>query len=60
MEHGKSSGGTGARGPKPTYNKPSNPGSGAGEMAAVKRIAGGKVDSGEGPPQNSVGRYKTP
>ena len=60
MKGGNSHGGTGARGPKPNYNKPSNPGSGSGEMGKVKSIAAGKVDSGAGPPQNSTGRYKTP
>jgi hypothetical protein len=60
MKHGKSAGGTGARNPKVNYNKPSNPGSGSAEMSKVKSIAGGAVDSGDGPPQNATGRYKTP
>jgi len=52
-----SSGGTGGRQPKPTYNKPSNPGSGKAEVATVAKIAAGSVDSGQGPPQNQCGRY---
>lgn len=51
-------GGTGSRNPKVTYNKPSNPGAGQ-DMKAIKSLAAGKVDSGDGPPQNSTGRYKT-
>lgn len=52
-----SSGGTGGRQPKPNYNQPSNPGSE--NMSKIKSVAAGKVDSGDGPPQNSTGRYKT-
>ena len=51
-------GGTGANNPKVNYNSPSNPKAGQ-DMKAVKSLAAGKVDSGEGPPQNTVGRYKT-
>lgn len=58
MKHGQSHGGTGARNPKVTYNKPSNPGSGQ-DMSAVKKLASGKVDSGPGPAQNATGRYRT-
>jgi hypothetical protein len=53
-----SHGGTGANNPKVTYNKPSNPQAGQ-DMKALKSLAAGKVDSGAGPPQNTVGRYKT-
>ena len=54
---GGSHGGTGSRNPKVTYNKPTNPQAGQ-DMAAVKSLAKGKVDSGDGPPQNATGRYK--
>ncbi len=52
-----SHGGTGANNPKVTYNKPSNPQSGQ-DMKALKSLAAGKVDGGDGPPQNATGRYK--
>ena len=43
----------------PTYNKPSNPGSGGSEMGAAKRVAAGKVDTGTGSPHRSSGTVKT-
>jgi hypothetical protein len=50
-------GGTGSRNPSVTYNKPSNPKAGQ-DTGALKGIAAGAVDSGDGPPQNKTGRYK--
>ena len=58
MDKGGSHGGTGSRNPPVKYNQPSNPGPGG--MGAIKKLAAGKVDSGPGPAQNAVGRYKTP
>jgi hypothetical protein len=43
----------------PTYNKPQNPGSGAGEMSAVKRVSAGKVDTGTDHPHTSTGITKS-